>query len=61
METIREQAYAILEEDPMRTWKLDCLASINWEEQEILHRLDDMAAQLTWTFRTTRRLVYRYF
>lgn len=61
VETIREQAYAILEEDPMRTWKLDCLALIDWEEQEILHRLDDMAPRLTWTFCTTGHPVYRYF
>ncbi len=60
VETIRGQAYAILEEDPMRTWKLDCLASIDWEEQEIMHHLDDMAPRLTWTFRTMRSFVYRY-
>jgi hypothetical protein len=61
VETIRGQAYAILEEDPMRTWKLDCLASIDWGEQEIMHQLDDMAPRLTWTFRTTGNSVHRYF
>lgn len=50
-ETIRTQAYAILEENPKRTWKLDFKASRDQEEQEILHGLDDMAPRLTWTFR----------
>jgi len=61
VETIRGQAYAILEEDPMRTWKLDFLASMDWGEQEIMHQLDDIAPRLIWTFRTTGNFVYRYF
>lgn len=53
VETIKTQADAILEENPKRTWELSFKSFRDQGEQEILHRLDDMAPQLTWTFGIT--------
>jgi len=61
VKTIREQVYAILEENSMRIWKLDCLISIDWKKQKILYKFDNIAFRFIWTFCTTKRSVYRYF
>jgi len=50
VETIRSNAYARLEQDPARRWKLEFSTLFDKGEKQILFQLDDMAPRITWTF-----------